>query len=596
MGNKLVYGVGVAIVSVLVIVVLSIWQYRRIQDNGGIIRHTNEVLSQTQRVLNAEMTYELNVKNFLLTGDSVFLRMAGDSLAILPGEIELVKTLTADNPVQQRHIDSLLVNAARNTSTLEAIVRARGSFTGPVQQIAGDAKAGPSHEIRVIVSQIQQEERRLLDIRRKSSQNKASELQWVLWALIAAVVILALVTFRKIRLDLIQEKKLTEQLHRFNTELEAQVRFQTANLQASEDKYKTLFYKSPLPKWIYDEETLCFLEVNDAAVRLYGYSREAFLHMTLRDIRPADEMAGLEEDMDAVRRDPMAYHESVRRHKKQSGEIMDVLVTGHPIAMDGRKARMVAVVDITAGKRQEEQLRLLNTDLNKRASELSASNAELERFAYIASHDLQEPLRMVSSFLQLLQKRYKGQLDQKADQYIHYAVDGAERMKALIMDLLEYSRVGTAKDSFGEVDTAVVMQEVGDIFREKIIAARAHVEIDALPRVWGDKVQLMQLFQNLLSNALKYHSDNAPSIRVRAREEQKHWLFSVEDNGIGIDPQFFDKIFIIFQRLHNKSDYSGTGIGLAICKKIVERHGGRIWVESRPGEGSTFYFTISKKV
>ena len=596
MGNKLAYGVGVAIGSVLAIVVLSMWQYRRIQDTGVIIRHTNEVLSQTQRVLNAEMTYELNVKNFLLTGDSTFLHMAGDSLAILPAEINLVRSLTADNPVQQMHIDSLIAYAGRNAATLEAIVNARGSFTGPVQLIAGDAKAGPSHEIRVIIAQMQQEERRLLDIRRKSNQNKASELQWVLGALIAAVVILAVITFRKIRLDLIRERKSAERLHRFNIELEAQVRLQTANLQASEDKYKTLFYKSPLPKWIYDEETLCFLEVNDAAVRLYGYPRESFLQMTLKDIRPPDEMAGLLADMEAVKSDPMAYHESERRHKKQSGEIMDVLVTGHPIIMDGRRARMVAVVDITEGKRQGEQLRLLNADLAKRASELTASNAELERFAYIASHDLQEPLRMVSSFLQLLQKRYKGQLDEKADQYIHYAVDGAERMKALIMDLLEYSRVGTGKDSFDEVDTAVIMQEVGDIFREKIIAARAWIAIDPLPRVLGDKVQLMQLFQNLLSNALKYHSERLPSIRVKAREEEKHWLFSVQDNGIGIDPQFFDKIFIIFQRLHNKSDYSGTGIGLAICKKIVERHGGRIWVESRPEEGSTFYFTISKQV
>ena len=163
------------------------------------------------------------------------------------------------------------------------------------------------------------------------------------------------------------------------------------------------------------------------------------------------------------------------------------------------------------------------------------------------------------------------------------------------MDLLEYSRVGTGKESFDPVDTAVVMEEVGDIFREKIIAARAQVEIGELPVVTGDKVQLTQLLQNLVSNALKYHSDNPPVIRIRAKEEPSSWRFSVEDNGIGIDPQFFDKIFIIFQRLHNKTDYSGTGIGLAICKKIVERHGGRIWVESSQQQGSTFYFTIHKK-
>ena len=598
MGNKLVYGIVIAIFSVLVIVVLSMWQYRRIQDTGVILRHTNEVLTQAQRVLNAETQYELNVKNFLLTGDSIFLHMAGDSLAILPAEITKVKTLTADNPVQQVRIDSLMAYTSRNAATLEDIVRLgrAGSFNGPVQLIAGNAKVGSSHGIQVVIAQMEQEEQRLLEIRRRNSVVKASELQWVLWALIAAVVILAVITFRKIRLDLMHEKRTTEQLHRFNSELAAQVQLQTAKLQASEGKYKTLFYKSPLAKWIYDEETLRFLEVNDAAVLLYGYSQEEFLQMTLRDIRPEEELAGLLEDIKVVKNDPEGFHASLRRHRKHSGEIIDVLVSGHPIIVDGRRARMVAVSDITERRRHETQLRHLNADLAKRASELAASNAELERFAYIASHDLQEPLRMVSSFLQLLQRRYRGQLDEKADQYIHYAVDGAERMKALIMDLLEYSRVGTAKEGFGEVDTAVIMQEVGDVFRERIIAARARVEIGALPKVCGDKVQLMQLFQNLLSNALKYHSERLPVIRINAREEQRHWLFSVEDNGIGIDSQFFDKIFIIFQRLHNKSDYSGTGIGLAICKKIVERHGGKIWVESRPKEGSTFYFTVSKKL
>jgi PAS domain S-box-containing protein len=598
MGNKLVYGTVVAIVSVLVIVVLSIWQYQRIQDTSVIIRQANRVLYQTQVVLNAETQYELNAKNFLLTGDSSFLRLAGDTLSLLPDEINILKKLAADNPGHRVRIDSLLLFVARNSEALEQAMRLSrvGDFEGTARLIGAEAKDGYSHKIQAVLGQIEGEDRRFVDIRRSANLVKASELQWVLWALSAAVVILALVTFRKIRLDLVREKKASEQLLRFNSELEAQVRIQTANLQASEDKYKTLFYKSPLPKWIYDEETLVFLEVNDAAVRLYGYAREEFLRMTLKDIRPLDEMAGLAEDMVAVRQDPMAYHESQRRHTKRSGEVMDVLVTGHPVDLDGRRARMVAISDITERTRYEQQLRYLNADLAKRAAELSASNAELERFAYIASHDLQEPLRMVSSFLQLLQRKYKGHLDQKADQYIHFAVDGAERMKALIMDLLEYSRAGSGKDSFGEVDTAVVMQEVGDIFREKIIVARARVTIDPLPKVWGDKVQLIQLFQNLLSNALKYHSDKLPAVHIRAREEAGHWLFSVEDNGIGIDSQFFDKIFIIFQRLHNKSDYSGTGIGLAICKKIVERHGGRIWVESRSDEGSTFYFTIIKKV
>ncbi|HEY4288122.1 MAG TPA: ATP-binding protein [Puia sp.] len=595
--KRLTNGVAVAIVSVLVIVVFSIWQYRRIQNGGAIIRHTNLVLYQTQEVLNDEVQYELNVKNFLLTGDSAFLDRAGDSVRFLPSKIATLKQLTADNPRQQVRIDSLLAYITRNRSILEnAMILSRaGNFEEAAGLISSEATTGYSYRIQHMLNAMALEERGLLDIRRGNSQNKALQLQWILWALIAAVAILAFVTFRKIRVDLGREKKAREQLRRFNIELKDEVKMQTANLQASEDKYKTLFYKSPLPKWIYDEATLVFLEVNDMAIRSYGYSRDEFLAMTIMDIRPEEDKDRLLKDVEDVRSHPGSYRDSQWRHIKKDGEIIDVDVTAYPINFEGHRARMVVVSDITERRLYEQQLQQLNTDLAKRAGELASSNGELERFAYIASHDLQEPLRMVSSFLQLLQKRYGGHLDEKADQYIHYAVDGAERMKALIMDLLEYSRVGTGKDGFGWIDTAIVLKEVGDIFREKIISARARVDIGEMPVVWGDKVQMTQLFQNLLSNALKYHSDQAPVIRIRTKEEPGCWQFSISDNGIGIDPQFFDKIFIIFQRLHNKSDYSGTGIGLAICKKIVERHGGHIWVESASEKGSTFYFTIIKK-
>ena len=595
--KRLTNGVAVAIVSVLMIVVFSIWQYRRIQDNGVIIRHTNLVLYQTQEVLNDEVQYELNVRNFLLTGDSTFLDRAGDSVRRLPSKIATLKQLTADNPRQQVRIDSLSAYITRNRSILEnAMFLSRaGNFEEAAGLISSEATTGYSYRIQHMLNQMALEERGQLDIRRGHNQDRASQLQWILWALIVAVAVLAFVTFRKIRVDLAREKRAREQLRRFNIELKDEVRRQTANLQASEDKYKTLFYKSPLPKWIYDEETLGFLEVNDTAIRSYGYSREEFLGMTILDIRPEEDKERLIMDVEDVRSDPGTNRNSQWRHVKKNGEIIDVDITAHPIDFEGHRARMVIINDITERRIYETQLQELNTDLAKRAVELASSNGELERFAYIASHDLQEPLRMVSSFLQLLQKRYGGQLDAKADQYIHYAVDGAERMKALIMDLLEYSRVGTGKEGFGWIDTSIVLREVGDIFREKIIDARARVDIGEMPRVLGDKVQLTQLFQNLLSNALKYHSDLAPVIKIKAIEEANHWRFSISDNGIGIDPQFFDKIFIIFQRLHNKSDYSGTGIGLAICKKIVERHGGYIWVESAPDKGSTFYFTISKK-
>jgi PAS domain S-box-containing protein len=615
-GKQLINGIVIAIGIVIVIVMLSIWQYRRIQDTGLILKHTNQVLYQTEQVLNGTVQYELNVKNYLLTGDSIFLRTAGDLVSLLPAKIGELKSLTADNPAQQQRIDSLSRYAGKDRSTLQQAMRLNqsGNFAAAAMLIRTEATSGFSYQIQSVIARVEAEERRLLDLRRHSSQVKALQLQVVLWALIAAVAVLAIIVLRKVRIDLDREKLAREQLSHFNQKLEQEVRNQTANLQASEDKYKTLFYKSPLPKWIYDERTLQFFEVNDAAIRNYGYSQEEFRNMTIMDIRPPEDRERLVLDVEEVRRNPLAaeglpqggpggYRESQWRHVKKNGEVIDVDVIAHPIEFGGRKARMVVVNDITDRKRYEGKLQRLNADLARRASELAASNAELERFAYIASHDLQEPLRMVSSFLQLLQKKYSGQLDAKADQYIHYAVDGAERMKALIMDLLEYSRVGMGEEGFGWVETAAVMGEVGETFREKIVAARARVEIGIMPRVWGDKVQLTQLFQNLVSNALKYHSDEPPVIRIVAVEEgdvaaerPSHWRFSVEDNGIGIDPLFFDKIFIIFQRLHNKTDYSGTGIGLAICKKIVERHGGRIWVESGRQQGSTFFFTINNKI
>jgi PAS domain S-box-containing protein len=582
---------------VLAIVVLSIWQYQRIRDAGVAIRNTNSVLAQSQVVQETAMQFELDVKNFLLTGDSSFLDTAGRTASRLTPAIDSLRILIEPDSALSRHLDSLQYYVRNNRDVLEKAARLSkgGDFGGAAALITTEARTGYSHRIEAMIDQLQARQRRLLDMRRTASQHKASLLQWALWALIGVVVLLAVFIVGKMMVDRSEERSIREELRQSNHRLEREVQRQTANLQSSEAKYRMLFQKSPLPKWIYDEASLRFLEVNDTAIREYGFSRDEFLAMTIVDIRPPEDIDRLQQDVDNVRSQPGAYRNGQWRHRKKNGEIVDVEITAHPIDFEGRRARMVVVNDITERRRYEQQLQRLNDDLGKRAAELATSNGELERFAYIASHDLQEPLRMVSSFLQLLQKKYKGQLDSKADQYIHYAVDGAERMKALIMDLLEYSRVGTGKEDFTDVDTGVVMQEVGDIFREEIVTARAQIDIGPLPVVRGDKVQLTQLFQNLLSNALKYHSEKAPVIRIRAEEEPTQWHFRMEDNGIGIDPQFFDKIFIIFQRLHNKNDYSGTGIGLAICKKIVERHGGRIWVESTPRQGSTFHFTIHKK-
>lgn len=237
------------------------------------------------------------------------------------------------------------------------------------------------------------------------------------------------------------------------------------------------------------------------------------------------------------------------------------------------------------------QAQLLEQETRQR-QELARSNTELQQFAYIASHDLQEPLRMVTSYLQLLERRYKGRLDASADDFIAFAVDGATRMKALINDLLTYSRVGTHGKSFERTNCTTVVKRAIANLKIAIEESQATITYDPLPEVLGDAIQLTQLFQNLISNAIKFHSEAPPVIQIRAELQAREWLFSVQDNGIGIEPQYAEQIFVIFQRLHRRTDYSGTGIGLAVCKKIVERHGGRIWVQSELGQGATFYFTL----
>jgi signal transduction histidine kinase len=236
-------------------------------------------------------------------------------------------------------------------------------------------------------------------------------------------------------------------------------------------------------------------------------------------------------------------------------------------------------------KKGESQLRELN-------EELIRSNADLQQFAYVASHDLQEPLRMVASYTQLLAKRYKGKLDADADEFIGYAVNGATRMQRLINDLLAYSRVTSQGKAFEEVDCNLILDDVLSTLRLAIEENHAVVTHDTLPDVTADSGQLGQIFQNLVSNAIKFHGTEPPRVHVSAVRRGKEWVFSVRDNGIGVDPQFADRIFVIFQRLHDREEYPGTGIGLALCKKIVERHGGHIWVESQSGRGATFYFTI----
>ena len=252
------------------------------------------------------------------------------------------------------------------------------------------------------------------------------------------------------------------------------------------------------------------------------------------------------------------------------------------------------VIGVFASARDISEIKVAENNLKLKLEELSRSNAELEQFAYISSHDLQEPLRMIASYLQLLERKYKGKLDAKADKYIHFSVDGATRMQNLIDDILDFSRVTTRAKKLKLTDLEPIYKEVLSNLEVSIDENKAIISHDPLPVVMADKTQISQVFQNLINNAIKFRSKDQPKINISVKKEDNQWIFAVQDNGIGINPKHSDRIFEVFKRLHKKREYSGTGIGLAICKKIIERHGGHIWVESELGKGSIFYFTLPK--
>jgi signal transduction histidine kinase len=262
------------------------------------------------------------------------------------------------------------------------------------------------------------------------------------------------------------------------------------------------------------------------------------------------------------------------------------------VSKDGL-ARLPEVIRRALREKNERTLRhQAEEDLARKVEELARSNADLEQFAYAASHDLQEPLRMVTAYTQLLAERYRGQLDENADKFIGYASEGAQRMQVLVQDLLAFSRVGGSGFTGGRVDCNAVMQEVVQTLASAIQESGPTVTYAELPTIWADRTQVGQVFQNLIGNAIKFRGNEPPVVSVRAEKAGQNWLFSVTDNGIGIAPEYAENIFAVFQRLHARTEYPGNGIGLAICKKIVERCGGKIWMESQPGSGSTFKFTV----
>ena len=357
----------------------------------------------------------------------------------------------------------------------------------------------------------------------------------------------------------------------------------------AEQKFRGLLESAPDPIVIVDQQGVISI-VNRQTEVSFGYSRDELLGQPVEILLP-ERFRGTHSGHRAnyqshPRTRPMGIGLELFGRRKDGSEF-PVEISLSPMTADGHTLITSIIRDITWRKQVEERLRATLEDLAR-------SNRELEQFAYVASHDLQEPLRMVASYTQLLSRRYKGKLDDEADEFIGFAVDGARRMQELINDLLTYSRVGSRPLELQPVDTGRVVDRVITDLGGAIEDSGARVTRDAdFPTVQADPTQIQQLFQNLIANGMKFHRPSVqPEVHIGVRMADGCWVFSVSDNGIGIEPQYQDRIFVLFQRLHTRSEYPGTGIGLAICKKIVERHGGTISMHSQAGVGTTFEFTL----
>jgi len=356
----------------------------------------------------------------------------------------------------------------------------------------------------------------------------------------------------------------------------------TGEIKQSKELFRILFYRSPIGTYIIQNGH--FRLVNRQLAYILGYDEDELIgRLSLSFVLP--------EDRDAVRENAikmlkggcsLGYEFRVVNKQAKIKWVMETVV---PVYYRRKRATLGSLIDVTERKQMEERLQQMTAEMQR-------SNTELEQFAYVISHDLQEPLRMVSSYTQLLAKRYGKKLDNDADEFIGYAVDGAKRMQTLLHDLLEYSRVGTRGKPFGLVNCEHVVEQAMANLKIAIEECSASVSYDTLPTVMGDEGQLVRLFQNLIGNAIKFRREETPQVYISALRRNNIITFTVKDNGIGIDPQHSQSIFEIFRRLHTREEYPGTGMGLAICKKIVERHGGHISVQSQPGQGSTFYFSV----
>ena len=545
------------------------------------VQHSHEVLENLQAMLFDIQTLEGNARGYVLLGPAANPTTNVDefdsNMAIYREHLAAVHVLTRDNPTQQQVLPELDKLMAEKIDIMLNLIAVRNQ-QGPEAAIAllrNPQRPRLMREIKKIVFQMEDEERSLLAQRGEEAERQQSQARTILiFGSLLGMAIASLAAWSVHRQSL--QRSLAE-----------------SALRRSEEKFRGLLEAAPDALVVLSESGEIVL-LNVEAEHQFGYSRAQLVGRNIATILPT----GL--DILSSGRTTTAAQDTVADSALVTGPGRILELTGR--RRDGAEFPIELLLSpldssegllFTASIRNIIERKLAEQELARTTADLRRSNTELQQFAYVASHDLQEPLRAVASYTQLIARRYKGRLDREADEFIAYAVDGCTRMKALIQDLLAYSRAGSEEGAIHLTGADEALREALSNLRLVIEETSADITHDPMSGLGQFDSRLARVFQNLVSNAIKYRGEAPPRIHISARRGiAQERLFTVQDNGIGIDPQYFEKIFFLFQRLHGPQQFKGTGIGLAICEKVLHHLGGRIWVESEPGKGSSFHFSL----
>ncbi len=546
------------------------------------VAHTHIVIEHLDALTLAVQDVQMGARTYILTGNESALRPYLSGRWRVAGEIATLRQLTRDRAEQQPRLTALKEAVGLKLALVDRVIAARkanDARTATEIALSGNNE-DLTERIRQEARAMTEDENSLLRARVARENFNTGLLSVII--LFGGAGSLLMMSFAGVFIH-----RMIEALRSSLGKLASSQAEFARRSQVGLDRFRKLIDMLPEALVMANQRGEVLL-VNSRTEQLFGYKREELLGRPVENLIPERLRAAHPSHREGYFAQPVSRSMGVGRDLVglcKDGAEVPIEVSLGPVESDEGLLVASLISDITQRKQLERELM-------ERQKKLVRSNAELEQFAYVASHDLQEPLRMVASYVQLLAQRYRGRLDADADEFIQFAVDGATRMKTLISDLLAYSRVGTHGKPPQKVELDSALGQALSNLTIAVQEARAEITNDRLPVVTGDELQLTELFQNLIGNALKFRRDGSAAVHIGAERRADEWVISVRDNGIGIDPQYKERIFVIFQRLHGRDEYPGTGIGLAICQKIVTRHGGRIWVESKPGEGATFRFTI----